>query len=99
MDNQEDQVRTDVGGWISGPCLSRPLNQPHGMSAEDATSLWHLRCLWGDRYQVTYAAGIWHAARLGSFGTFDIDADSAIELRSLISEHYQVWQAETRNGT
>jgi hypothetical protein len=95
----QGQVRHDLGGWVSGPCLSRPLDQPHGISAEDATSLFHLRCVWGDRYQIAHACGSWHAARLGTFGKFSITADTAEVLRSLIGEDYQQWQAESRKRT
>jgi hypothetical protein len=64
--SEQDQVRYDIGGWVSGPCLDRPLNQPHGMSPEDATSLFHLRCIWGDRYGISHSGGQWKAHRLGA---------------------------------
>jgi hypothetical protein len=97
VDNQaEGQVRYDQGGWISGPCLDRPLNSPPGMSGEDATLLWHLRCLWEDRYQIVYAGGQWHAARVGSFSNFNITGDTAAVLREKIGEDYRQWQIQAR---
>jgi hypothetical protein len=95
LSEQDDQVRYDVGGWISGPCLS-PLNQPLGMTPEEATSLFRLRCVWGDRYQIAYSAGVWHGGRLGDFGKLGLTASTAEELRELIGADYQQWQAESR---
>jgi hypothetical protein len=92
----EAEVRPDLGGWISGPCLSRPLNPAHGMSGEDSTALFYLRRLWRDRYQVTYSAGVWRAGRLGTFGRLTLEADCAEKLRNVIGEDYRVWQIEAR---
>jgi hypothetical protein len=96
VSEQEDQVRMDVGGWISGPCLSRPLNQPHGMSAEDASALFKMRCVWGDRYGISFSGGQWKAHRLGLGAPWNITADSPESLRNLIGEDYRLWQLETR---
>jgi hypothetical protein len=38
---------------------------PHGMSGEDATALFHLRCIWGDRYGISLTSKVWKAHRLG----------------------------------
>jgi hypothetical protein len=78
------QARFDVGGWISGPCLDKPLNQPHGMTPEEATSLFHLRCIWGDRYGISFTSKVWRAHRLGSGAPWNITAGTAEELRGLI---------------
>jgi hypothetical protein len=96
VSEQDDQVRVDVGGWISGPCLSRPLNQPHGMSQEDATSLFQMRCIWGDRYGISYSGGQWKAHRLGNGAPFNITASTADELNNHIGEDYRQWVAEAR---
>jgi hypothetical protein len=94
----EGQVRYDVGGWISGPCLERPLNQPHGMSAEDATALFHLRCTWGDRYGVSFTNKVWRAHRLGLGAPWNITATTAEELRNRIGEDFRQWQIESRKA-
>jgi hypothetical protein len=100
MDKANDQrgpdVRADIGGWISGPCLDRPLNQPHGMTQDEASALFHLRCTWGDRYQVSYSGDVWRAARLGAFADFSLTGDTAEELQGLIGEDYATWQAGAR---
>jgi hypothetical protein len=93
------QVRFDVGGWISGPCLDRPLNQPHGMTPEEATSLFHLRCIWSDRYGISFTSKVWRAHRLGSGAPWNITAGTAEELRGLIWLDYRAWQAEARKRT
>jgi hypothetical protein len=94
----EGQVRYDVGGWIAGPCLDRPLNAPHGMTPEEATSLFHLRCIWGDRYGISFAGKQWKAHRLGLGAPFNITAPTAEELRGLIYLDYRAWQADARRG-
>ena len=96
MGEDEGQVRLDLGGWISGPCLSRPLNQSHGMSGEDATALFRLRCIWGDRYGVSFSGSQWKAHRLGSGARWDITVESAEELRGRIWADYREWEAEAR---
>jgi hypothetical protein len=95
-DQPEGQVRFDLGGWISGPCLDRPLNVSHGMTGEEATLLWHLRCTWGDRYGISFSNKVWRAHRLGMGAPFNITADSAESLRNLIGEDFRVWQIEAR---
>jgi hypothetical protein len=96
VSEQEGQVRFDVGGWISGPCLSRPLNRPHGMSGEEATSLFHLRCIWGDRYGISFTSKGWAAHRLGTGARWDIRAETGAELRGKIWADYREWEAEAR---
>jgi hypothetical protein len=68
------------------------------MSGEDATALFHLRCVWGDRYGISYTNKIWRAHRLGSGAPFNITASTAEELRNLIGENYRQWQIEARKG-
>lgn len=92
----QDQVRYDVGGWISGPCLSSPPHAPYGMSGEDATALFHLRCVWGDRYGISFSGGEWKAHRLGSGAPWNITAGTAEGLRGKIWLDYREWQAGSR---
>lgn len=96
MSEQEDRVRYDVGGWISGPCLDRPLNVPHGMTGDEATALFHLRCIWGDRYGISFAGKQWKAHRLGAGAPWNITAGTAEELRGKVYLDYRAWQAEAR---
>jgi hypothetical protein len=100
MSNQQDegQVRLDVGGWISGPCLTRPLNVPYDMTGEEATALFHLRCIWGDRYGISFTNKQWKAHRLGTGAPWNITADTAEELRSRIGEDFRQWQIEARKA-
>jgi hypothetical protein len=98
VSEQGDQVRYDVGGWISGPCLDRPLNQPHGMSPEDATSLFRIRCVWGDRYGISYSGQQWKAHRLGLGAPWNITASTADELNNRIGEDFRQWQIESRKA-
>jgi hypothetical protein len=94
--SEQDQVRYDIGGWISGPCLGRPLNQPHGMSPEDATSLFHVRCIWGDRYCISYSGGQWKAHQLGAGAPWNLTADTAEMLQGHIWADYRQWAMEAR---
>lgn len=68
------------------------------MTPSEATSLWDLRRIWGDRYIVGYTtAGPWRAARIGN-ALECFTADTAEELRKLISEDYAVWEREARKA-
>ena len=94
--SDDEEVRADIGGWISGPCLDRPPNQPHGMSQEEATALFHLRAVWQDRYLINFSGNVWRASRLGTFAKFNILAKTPEELRELVGEDYADWQREAR---
>jgi hypothetical protein len=83
VNDSNDQVRYDVGGWISGPCLSKPMNQPHGITSEEATSLLVLRRAWQGTYEINFTTGTWRASRNGS-ALAVITADTPEELRRLI---------------
>jgi hypothetical protein len=98
MSADDGQVRNDVGGWISGPCLTGPLNQPHGMTPEEATALFHLRCIWADRYGISYGGKQWKAHRLGTGAPWNITAPTAEGLRNLIGEDFRQWQIESRKA-
>jgi hypothetical protein len=90
----EGQVRLDRGAWLSGPCLDRPLNQPHGMSSADAANLWHLRCTFGGKYGISYSGGRWLAHRLGTDAPWNISAATAGELWDRIAEDSRQQTAE-----
>jgi hypothetical protein len=94
----DGQVRIDQGGWLSGPCLDRPQEQAHGMSAEEATSLFHLRCVWGDRYGISYTGGQWRAHRLGTDAPGNITADTAEMLQGHLWADYRQWMIEARRA-
>jgi hypothetical protein len=66
------------------------------MSSEDATALFHLRCVWGDRYGISFTNKTWRAHRLGQGAPWDITAATAEELRNRIGEDYRAWQADAR---
>jgi hypothetical protein len=51
----QGRVRMDAGAWISGPCL----DQPHGMSPSEATSLFHLHCTFGHRLGSAAVVSAW----------------------------------------
>lgn len=87
-----EEVRIDYGGWISGPMLD--LRQV--VTAEDATTLFELKRIWGDRYKIAVSDdGTWYASRQGDSLNI-ITADSGPELRGLISEDYAVWARGAR---
>lgn len=96
--SEQEPVHHDVSERTPGPCLSGPLNQPHGMTPEEATSLFHLRCIWGDRYSVSFSGGEWKAHRVGSGAPWDIKARTAGTLKNQIGEDYRQWQAEARRA-
>lgn len=93
---EDDRVRPDLGGWISGPCLDQPLNAPHGMTDAEASALWGLRNSWGTYYGVSFSGDEWRAHRLGTGAHFAITADTSEELSGLIWADYQAWRAESR---
>jgi hypothetical protein len=64
------------------------------VTGAEATSLFHLRCLWGDAYGITLADGVWGASRL--HGAEVLTADSAEELTVLMQSDYSSWLATSR---
>ena len=68
------------------------------MTPEEATSLFHLRCIWGDRYGISYTNKQWKAHRLGAGAPWNIKASTAEELRNCIGEDYRRWQLEARKA-
>lgn len=52
------------------------------MTGAEATSLFRLRCVWGDTYSVAFRDGVWSAYRLQ--GTAILTADTAEELTVLM---------------
>lgn len=52
------------------------------MTGAEATSLFHLRCVWGDTYSVVVRNGVWRAYRLR--GAAVMTADTAEELTVLM---------------
>lgn len=65
------------------------------MTGDEATSLFRLRCLWGDTYSVTISPdGVWSASRL--HGAEVLTADSAEELNGLMQSDYSSWLATMR---
>jgi len=94
--SEQDQVRPDLGGWLSGMCLDRPINVPYGMTPEDATALFYLRRIWGDRYGISYSGDEWKAYRVGTCARVTVTASTAAGLRNAIGEDYRVWQIEIR---
>lgn len=90
MTNPNDQVRIDRGGWISGPMLDVP-----EMSPEEASYLFELARIWGSRYKISLADGVWQAARLGN-SLITFTAGSGPELRGLIAEDHVIWEREAR---
>jgi hypothetical protein len=66
------------------------------MTASEATSLYDLRRIWGDRYVIGYTTGgPWRAARVGN-ALEVVTADDAEQLRGLIMQDYSQWQNEAR---
>ena len=101
-DQPDPNVRYDAGGWISGPSLTADemaaantrRNLPHGMTSEEATDLFQLRCTWDKYYGIAFSDDVWKAHRLGAGAPWNITADTAEELRGLIWADYSAWQAE-----
>jgi hypothetical protein len=65
------------------------------VTSEDATTLFHLRCLWHGTYTITMTGGIWAARRSGKPSRI-LTADTAPELRWLLRADYGIW---LRTGT
>lgn len=92
----DPNVRYDIGGWISGPCLDQPLNVPPGMTDQEAADLWAMRNVWERFYLISFASDVWRASRVGTSGQYTITADSAGELRGLVWADYVAWQREAQ---
>jgi hypothetical protein len=56
------------------------------VTSEDATALFHLRCLWDSAYAISVTDGIWVARRHDN--PTRITADTAPELRWLLRADY-----------
>lgn len=65
------------------------------MTSEDASALFHLRCLWQGAYAISLTDGIWVASRHDN-PTRVLTADTASELRWLLRADYGLW---LRTGT
>jgi hypothetical protein len=84
---------TEEGVWsTAAPPQASP--RPHGMSQEEASSLFNLRLTWEGRYQVSFTKGTWQAARVGSSGDFSLTADTAEQLGQEIREDSRAWSRE-----
>jgi hypothetical protein len=57
------------------------------LTSEDATALFHLRCLWDGAYAISLTDGIWVARRRDN-PTRVLTADTAPELRWLLCADY-----------
>ena len=60
------------------------------MTSEDATALFHLRCLWHGAYAISMTDGIWVARRRDN-PTRILTADTAPELRWLLRADHGQW--------
>lgn len=87
MDQFNDQVRIDYGGWISGPCLP----------SDDQEQLWKLRVTWRDKYVVDFNGDIWSAYRVGIPQTL-ITGDTSGELATLLTADDWLQSRPTENG-
>ena len=67
------------------------------MTGAEATSLFRLRCLWGDTYGIALADGVWSASRL--HGAHVLTADSAEELSGLMQADISAWLSSQRTAT
>jgi hypothetical protein len=68
----------------------------YSMTASEASSLYELRRIWGDRYVIGYTyGGPWRAARMGN-ALEAFTTDTPEELRCVIQADYTTWQAEAR---
>jgi hypothetical protein len=65
------------------------------VTSEDATDLFHLRCLWHGTYVISLTDGIW-VARRRDHSTRILTADIAPQLRWLLRADYGQW---LRTGT
>ena len=65
------------------------------MTSEEATALFHLRCLWHGAYAITVTDSIWVARRCDN-PTRVLTADTGPELRWLLRVDYGQW---LRTGT
>jgi len=100
MPTSDPNVRSDVGGWLSGSCLN-PDELPHrepgasqhrpSLTTEDATLLRELQSIWHDRYVISADDG-WSAQRLG--GGDVMTADTGFELRSMLTRDAIRWNRE-----
>jgi hypothetical protein len=78
----------------------------YNMTASEATSLYDLRRIWGDRYRISFTGGVWRACRLGNLAACHyrdqptalkvVTADSDDNLRKWINEDYAQWQQAAR---
>jgi hypothetical protein len=64
------------------------------MTGAEATSLFRLRCLWGDTYSVTFRDGVWSAYRLR--GAAVLTADTTEELSALMQADISAWLSASR---
>jgi hypothetical protein len=62
------------------------------VTSEDATALFHMRCLWHGAYAISVTDGIWVARRCDN-PTRVLTADTAPELRWLLRADYGQWLA------
>jgi hypothetical protein len=83
MSESNDQVRLDVGGWISGPALP----------ASEMEVLDQLARIWRDRYKIGFDGDTWSAQRMGN-ATVIITAESVEELRGFIWADFMEWSRE-----
>lgn len=67
------------------------------MTGEQATSLFRLRCVWGDAYAVNFWDGTWSANRLN--GAAVLTADTAEELSMQMQSDLSAWLATSRTAT
>ena len=58
------------------------------MNPAEATSLFHLRCVWQDRYSIGLTDGVWYANRLRD-PTNVLTADTAEDLSGLLQSDYR----------
>ncbi len=67
------------------------------MTGAEASSLFRLRCVWGDAYAVNFWDGGWSANRLN--GGVVLTADTAEELSMQMQSDFASWLATTRIAT
>jgi hypothetical protein len=67
------------------------------VTGAEATSLFRLRCVWGDTYSVAFRDGVWSAYRLR--GATVLTADTAEELAQRMQSDISAWLATTRTAT
>jgi hypothetical protein len=66
------------------------------MTSAEATSLFRLRCVWGDAYGITLTDGVWSANRL--HGAAVLTADSAEDLAMQMQSDFSAWLSASRTG-